>query len=607
MKDDALCSGQTLAGNYTLIRRLSASSPAEVWQARARYGGTVACKILSGDVRHQSQGLADLTREAEVLSRLDHPSVPQLVEFRTEERFPFLATKYSEGATLRSVLAEQHRSESYFSSDDVRSVFGQLRDAIEYMHHHCVVHRDIQTRNITVLERRDGLCVKVHDFAYAQRLDAPGLEAMTVDCTPDFSSGGRPSNNGQPYAVQGDIFGLGAILFELLTGEPAFEDCDPHLPMAVMSDVIAAHSGDLECPPGIRQLRPGLSAVLESIIARVLSADLEDRPSTVAELNASVWPELTTLSEPDEVASPSMTSAAERLFDELGVEPGVELDTERGRRGNWLLRGVGPEDLDRYIETDVEMGVVSADNSTVDDHDEDYSELVLVEPYEANATGDRRREVSEASAGPRNNLKAVVSGPGVPNADVLKVGRLSVSDGSVAIPPLAEPPSLNPSSPYRADSPLPVGTIAPTALVPPPGAAPNRTRAQIFLRSADRIDMAWAAFSLALGLAGIVLGLRWPTPAPSRPLPQIQFADQSDGLEAEVSAWLRAMRTHPTNVLIREEVRSFIREETKQRISIEAKRADIDRLLLGRIEDVKPADLQAAAQLLLQRASGGLD
>src|SRR5437868_1549347 len=207
-------------GNYDLVRRIDVGGMGEVYLARQRsaFGREVAIKIIRSDLVHDITARARFLREAEVSAHLKHEHILPLFEFGEDQGRLFLVTPYIEGGTLARRLQS-----GPLSLDEVRQLFVPLVQAIAYIHRRGVIHRDLKPTNILLDEQDGQIYVRLIDFGIATvqgRLASPplttaGNEVGTIAyMAPERLNGvAAPSN---------DIYSLGIILYEMLTG---------HIPM----------------------------------------------------------------------------------------------------------------------------------------------------------------------------------------------------------------------------------------------------------------------------------------------------------------------------------------------------------------------------------------
>src|SRR2546427_11764818 len=204
-------------GNYDLVRRIDVGGMGEVYLARQRsaFGRAVAIKIIRSDLVHDMTARARFLREAEVSAHLKHEHILPLFEFGEDQGRLFLVTPYIEGGTLA-----RHLKRGPLSLAEVHHLFIPLVQAVAYIHRRGVIHRDLKPTNI-LLEEQDGqLYVRLIDFGIASvqgsaaspPLTTAGNEMGTIAyMAPERLEGvAAPSN---------DIYSLGVILYQMLTGQ----------------------------------------------------------------------------------------------------------------------------------------------------------------------------------------------------------------------------------------------------------------------------------------------------------------------------------------------------------------------------------------------------
>ncbi len=218
-------------GNYDLIRPIDTGGMGEVYLAhqRSAFGRPVAIKIIRSDLVHDTTARARFLREAEVSAHLKHEHILPLFEFGEDQGRLFLVTPYIDGGTLARRLKS-----GTLSLFQVRQLFVPLVQAVAYIHRRGVVHRDLKPTNILLDEQDGQIYVRLIDFGIAMvqgrtaspPLTTAGNEVGTIAyMAPERLNGiAAPSN---------DIFSLGVILHQMLTGNlPMGDELDP-LPPAL--------------------------------------------------------------------------------------------------------------------------------------------------------------------------------------------------------------------------------------------------------------------------------------------------------------------------------------------------------------------------------------
>jgi eukaryotic-like serine/threonine-protein kinase len=270
--------GQTI-GHYQVTREIGSGGMGEVYLAQdTRLGRHVALKLLPTLFTTDNDRLRRFEQEARTASALNHPNVCVIHEVgETEEGHHYIAMEYVEGETLR-----QHMTSTRMELSNVIDVAVQIASALKAAHEVGVMHRDIKPENIML--RRDGY-VKVLDFGLAklteQRaadLAAPAGARVKTDTGLVMGTSSYMSpEQARGLAVDGrtDIWSLGVVLYEMVTGEAPFKG-------ETTSDVIVSIL-DRE-PQPLEHCRPAVPAELQEIVSKTLSKSREERYQTIEEL-----------------------------------------------------------------------------------------------------------------------------------------------------------------------------------------------------------------------------------------------------------------------------------------------------------------------------------
>ena len=215
-------------GNYDLVRRIDVGGMGEVYLAhqRSAFGRDVAIKIIRSDLVHDVTARSRFLREAEVSAHLKHEHILPLFEFGEDQGRLFLVSPYIEGGTLA-----RHLKRGPLTLEEVHRLFVPLVQAVAYIHRRGVIHRDLKPTNILLDEEDGQLYVRLIDFGIASvqgsaaspPLTTAGNELGTIEyMAPERLSGiVAPSN---------DIFSLGMILYQMLTGKFPVGQQAPELP-----------------------------------------------------------------------------------------------------------------------------------------------------------------------------------------------------------------------------------------------------------------------------------------------------------------------------------------------------------------------------------------
>ncbi|MEO8637028.1 MAG: protein kinase [Gemmatimonadales bacterium] len=266
-----------LADRYRLERELGTGGMATVYLALdLKHQRKVAVKVLRPELA-ATMGVDRFAREIEVAARLVHPHILGLIDSGESDGFFYYVMPYVEGETLRDRLA---RSGELPVHEAIR-LLGEITDALSVAHKAGVVHRDIKPENILLSGRH----AMVMDFGVAKAVtEASGRQQMTTAGialgTPAYMAPEQASADPQ---IDGrvDIYALGILAYEMLTGYPPFHGLNPQ-------QTLAAHV--TQAPVAVGQRRPGLSPALESVVMRCLEKRAADRFQTADDLVAVLEP-----------------------------------------------------------------------------------------------------------------------------------------------------------------------------------------------------------------------------------------------------------------------------------------------------------------------------
>jgi len=262
-------SSETL-GSYRLIDRLGAGGMGEVWRAEdTRLLRSVAIKILSERIANDPEWKARFLREARTIAQMNHPNIATIYSIEQEAEKLFIVMELVEGESLATVLAR-----GALQPDEAVRIIGQVAEALAEAHEKGVVHRDVKPDNIIVGKRS----VKVLDFGIAKQLvstsQTPTLtQAGLIVGTPFYMSPEQAL--GKPVDARSDLFSLGVVFYEALTGKRPFEG---ESVTETMMNIIMQEAPDLAATP------LALPASLVEIVNRALQKKPERRFGSAGEL-----------------------------------------------------------------------------------------------------------------------------------------------------------------------------------------------------------------------------------------------------------------------------------------------------------------------------------
>jgi eukaryotic-like serine/threonine-protein kinase len=264
----ARAAAETFAGGrYKADRLLGRGGMASVYLAEdVELQRPVAVKVLSDQFAHDEEFADRFRREAQTAAKLAHPNIVQVYDTGEDEGRLYIVMEYIEGEGLDEVLAREGRLEV----DAVLGLADQACAGLQYAHEQEVVHRDVKPANL--LLRRDGI-LKIADFGIARAGQATQLTQVgTILGTLNYLA--PEQAHGDDVSTQADIYSLGAVLYELLTGEP---------PRRFENVAQLATLGE-EAPRPVRELAPDVPGTTEAAVMRCLARNPAYRPATAAEL-----------------------------------------------------------------------------------------------------------------------------------------------------------------------------------------------------------------------------------------------------------------------------------------------------------------------------------
>lgn len=260
--------GDTL-DHYRLDATVSRSGMSTLFKATdLKNGRQVAIKVPHPELEADPVLIERFRREQQIGQELDHPGVVKTCDGEERSRL-YMVIEWVEGGLLRSILNQQGK----LPVDRAVNLTLAICDALDYMHKHGVVHRDLKPENVMV---DDTDRIKLIDFGIAKKEDARRLTIVEVTKTlgtPDYIS--PEQVKGQRGDQRSDIYSLGAMLYEMLAGDPPYTGSNP---LAVMNERL------LHDPEPVRKRRREVSPEIEEILKRALAREPRNRYQTASEM-----------------------------------------------------------------------------------------------------------------------------------------------------------------------------------------------------------------------------------------------------------------------------------------------------------------------------------
>jgi eukaryotic-like serine/threonine-protein kinase len=268
--------GSIADGRYGLERQLGHGGMASVYLAHdTELDRAVAVKLLAENVAADAELRERFVREARLAARLSHPNVVSVFDAGEDDGRPYIVMEHVEGETLADLLVRRRR----LPPEEARQLALQACRGLAHAHESGLVHRDVKPQNL--LLRRDGT-LKIADFGIARAVEGTSLtQAGTVLGTAAYLSPEQAL--GEQVTTAADVYSLGAVLYELLTGRPPVE-------AESLADLAEKQRRPSIVP--VHELAPDVPADLEDVVMRCLARNPEYRPATAGELERDLEPAL---------------------------------------------------------------------------------------------------------------------------------------------------------------------------------------------------------------------------------------------------------------------------------------------------------------------------
>src|SRR4051794_26415975 len=264
--------GRVFSNRYEIQRELAQGGMAEVYLARDQLlNRPVALKALFPEYAREPSFVERFRREAQAAANLNHPNIVAIYDWGQESGTYFIVMEYVEGESLRDLI----RSEAPIEANTTAEIGAEIASALGFAHREGVVHRDVKPGN--VLLTRNGT-VKVTDFGIARAGASDGLtQTGSVMGTATYFS--PEQAQGQSVDGRSDVYSLGIVLYEMVTGVAPFSGDSP---------VAVAYKHVQEEPTPPSQRNPDVPPDLENIILTAMAKDADLRYQTADDLRADL-------------------------------------------------------------------------------------------------------------------------------------------------------------------------------------------------------------------------------------------------------------------------------------------------------------------------------
>jgi serine/threonine-protein kinase len=312
----ALEQGQRIGDRYTLISRLGSGGMADVWLADdTMLERKVALKFLHERFAQDTQFVERFRREAQSAAGMQHQNIVGVYDRGEADGRHFIAMEYVEGASLKDLITRG------LSIGEALEIIRQVLAGTKFAHEHGIIHRDLKPQNVLV--DREGRA-RVADFGIARAGASEITQTGSVLGTAQYLS--PEQAQGLAVTAASDLYSIGVMLYEALTGRVPFE---ADTPVAVALKQIS------EQPRPPSQINPQVTPALDAVVLKSLAKDPAFRFQTADEFRAAI-----DAAELDPTAPAALAATAAAAIDEMDIDALIAEDDARRRRNRNIISGV---------------------------------------------------------------------------------------------------------------------------------------------------------------------------------------------------------------------------------------------------------------------------
>ena len=267
-----LSKGQMINDRYEIIKTIGEGGMANVYLANDKIlDRKVAIKVLRGDLSTDEKFIRRFKREALSVSNLSHPNIVEVYDVGEEDGNYYIVMEYIEGKTLKQLLQKR----GALTLPEVIDIMSQLTDGLAHAHEAYIIHRDIKPQNIMI---EDNGLIKITDFGIAMALNSTQL-TQTNSVMGSVHYLPPEQANGKGSTIKSDIYSLGILMYELLTGSVPFKgDTAVEIALKHMKEKI----------PSIRKQNPTIPQSIENIVLKATAKNPKNRYESVREMYADL-------------------------------------------------------------------------------------------------------------------------------------------------------------------------------------------------------------------------------------------------------------------------------------------------------------------------------
>ncbi len=264
--------GSKINDRYQIIKTLGEGGMANVYLAYDTIlNRNVAVKILRGEFENDEKFIRRFQREALSASNLSHPNIVEMYDFGEDQGQNYIVMEYVDGKTLKQLIKKR----GHLTITEVVDIMLQLSDGMAHAHDSYIIHRDIKPQNIMILE--NGM-IKITDFGIAMAINASQLtQTNSVMGSVHYLPPEQANGNGA--TIRSDIYSMGILMYELLTGEIPYKGDNP---------VEIALKHIKEPLPSVRSVVPSLPQSIENIILKATAKNPKNRYNDAREMHDDI-------------------------------------------------------------------------------------------------------------------------------------------------------------------------------------------------------------------------------------------------------------------------------------------------------------------------------
>lgn len=251
---------QIFGGRYKVIKKIGVGGMAEVYMAKdGILGRTVAIKVLHARFAHENDFIERLRREAQAAANLNHSNIVNIFDWGSQDDTYFIVMEYLEGKNLKEIIEQ----EAPLDTSRVIEISKKICAALQFAHRHNIIHRDIKPHNIIITSEGE---VKVTDFGIARADTSSLTQTGSIVGTACYIS--PEQAQGKSAQTTSDIYSLGIVMYEMLTGQAPFKGENP---------IAIAFKQVHETPVSPRRYNPAIPMRLEKIVMKALAKNSSER------------------------------------------------------------------------------------------------------------------------------------------------------------------------------------------------------------------------------------------------------------------------------------------------------------------------------------------